>query len=771
MLMVGGLTGVASPAFAAGTLALPVEIQSLDGSGNNVAHPEWGQVGRPYSRVAPAVYADGRSAMAPNVNSRLVSNRGINDVGQNTFSENGVTQWGWTWGQFLDHTFGLAAGGTESANIPFNRSDPLETFTNDLGLVPFTRDAAAPGTGVTNAREQINTVNSYISAWAVYGGTNDRLEWMRDGPLDGDMANNAATLLLPGGYLPTASARGNPNAAPTMAVDGRLISHPQDRDIAGDVRANENIALTATHTLFAREHNRIVGLLPAGLSADEKFQIARRVVIAEQQYVTYNEFLPAMGVRLPAYTGYKPTVNTTLSNEFATVGYRAHSQIHGEFEFEVPANRYTAAQLDLFESLGVEHDLTPDGTQRKMAVPLNVAFFNPGLLPQLGEGEFLGSLQGEPQYKNDEQIDNHLRSVLFQIPKAGQTTCIEPVDAACFNGVVDLGAIDIERGRDHGIPNYNALRQAYGLAPKTSFAAISGGSESFPVDPQLSRGNEVNDPNSLDVLGLFDKNGAPVALDSPAATTDPITENRRTSVAARLKATYGTVDKVDAFMGMIAEPHLPGSEFGELQAAIWARQFTALRDGDRFFYGNDPSLTAIRNLTGIDFRRTLGQIIASNTDTPAADIRPNVFVVPRAEPLEPGRILAQGSNKCLDTLNAGTGSGVPVEIFTCDTTAAGQDSQKWTQGPNRSVQVFSESTAPKCLDVRDRGTANGTAVQIWTCTGATNQQWIFQANGQLRNVGSNRCLDVPIEGNNRDQTLLQIWDCSQGPTPQQRLIR
>ena len=62
------------------------------------------------------------------------------------------------------------------------------------------------------------------------------------------------------------------------------------------MRANENIALTATHTLFAREHNRIVSLLPSSLTEEQKFQIARRVVIAEQQYITYREFLPAVGV-------------------------------------------------------------------------------------------------------------------------------------------------------------------------------------------------------------------------------------------------------------------------------------------------------------------------------------------------------------------------------------------------------------------------------------------------------------------------------------------
>ena len=69
------------------------------------------------------------------------------------------------------------------------------------------------------------------------------------------------------------------------------------------MRANENIALTAIQTLFAREHNRIVGLA-AGVACPRRtrFQIARRVVGAEIQYITYTQFLPALGVRL-ARTG------------------------------------------------------------------------------------------------------------------------------------------------------------------------------------------------------------------------------------------------------------------------------------------------------------------------------------------------------------------------------------------------------------------------------------------------------------------------------------
>ena len=45
---------------------------------------------------------------------------------------------------------------------------------------------------------------SYIDGSSVYGGTNARLEWLREGPVDGNLANNGATLLLPDGYLPRA---------------------------------------------------------------------------------------------------------------------------------------------------------------------------------------------------------------------------------------------------------------------------------------------------------------------------------------------------------------------------------------------------------------------------------------------------------------------------------------------------------------------------------------------------------------------------------------
>jgi hypothetical protein len=613
----------------AGALDDPTNDRTIDGSNNNVAHPTWGQANIQYRRNAAARYADGRSAPVTGPSERFISNRIFNDGNQNIFSENGESQWGFTWGQFLDHTFGLraSAGGTK-APIGFNAADPLESFRNDFGAIDFTRSAAAPGTGVNNARQQTNTVDSYIDASAVYSDSTTRLEWLREGNVDGNLNNNGARLLLSGNFLPRVTARGNAATAPVMDKDGLLRVVPDHAMVAGDVRANENLALLGTQTLFAREHNRIVNLLPSFLDEDLKFDIARKVVGAEQQFITYTEFLPSLGLRLPGYNGYNRNVDATLSNEFATVGYRAHSMIHGELEPMAPSGTYSAAQLEAFEDAGIE--VEDDGTTTTLVIPLNVAFFNPDLITQIGLGPLMKGVGAESEYKNDEQIDNQLRSVLFQVPRPGvpdPSVCLDgPSLPDCFQGVQDLGAIDVARGRDHGMPTYNQLRQAYGLAPKTSFTGVTGeATESFPSDPLINAANPINDPNILDFVQLRDADGNVLPPGSEEGATVGV---RRTTTAARLKAIFGNVNNLDAFTGMLSERHATGVEMGELQSAIWRNEFARLRDGDRFFYLNDPALLQIRLLFGIDYRHTLSRVITDNTELNAGDIEANVFRAP-----------------------------------------------------------------------------------------------------------------------------------------------
>jgi peroxidase len=488
----------------AGALLAPASAtaasRSLTGAGNNLRHRAWGQAGTQYRRVAPPRYADGVSAMVAGPSPRRVSNRVFNDVGQNLFSENDLSQWVWTWGQFVDHDFGLQdERPAESAPLAFDAHDPLEDFEDDLGAIDFARTPAAPGTGVTTPRQQLNTQSSYIDASNVYGVSAGRLDWLRQG----------ARLLLPHGYLPRADARGDASTAPPMDLFGAQVADPGRAAVAGDVRANENMALTGVQTLFAREHNRIVEALRAygGLSADDRFQIARRVVGAEVQFITYEEFLPSLGVRLDPYRGYEPGVDAGLANEFATVGYRMHSMVHGEFEPSVPVGTYSPAQLDAFRAQGVT--VEQDGDRMTLVIPLVDSFGNPDLLQAIGLAPMLQSLAAEPQYRNDEQIDNSLRSVLFQLPKPGVPdpgVCGSPIiQPDCYADVSDLGALDIARGRDHGMPSYNELRRAYGLAPKRSFTAVTS-----EATDRLG-GYSIDDRRILDFADLRDADDNPVA--------------------------------------------------------------------------------------------------------------------------------------------------------------------------------------------------------------------------------------------------------------------
>ena len=98
-------------------------------------------------------------------------------------------------------------------------------------------------------------------------------------------------------------------------------------------------------------------------------------------------------------------------------------------------------------------------------------------------------------------------------------------------------------------------------------------------------------------------------------TSDP-------AVQAQLQGLYGSVDKIDAFVGALAEDHLPNSSVGALTSAMLVDQFNRLRAGDRLFYMNDPSLTPgqLANINSF----TLSDLIRRNTFV--RNIQDNAFV-------------------------------------------------------------------------------------------------------------------------------------------------
>jgi hypothetical protein len=337
-----------------------------------------------------------------------------------------------------------------------------------------------------------------------------------------------------GGQLLPLNTAGLPNAdAPGLGA--KLF-------LAGDVRANEQVGLTVVHTLFVREHNRLSSRIQSqfpGLSDEQIYQIARRIVGAEMQIITYEEYLPAMLGDLapdPNEAVYDPTLDASITNSFAHAVFRfGHSQISPETL------------------------LVNNSGQTVGSVSIDAAFFNPDFLKNNpgNVARVLKGLASQVGQENDVLLVDGVRNNLFGPPGAGG---------------LDLAALDIQRGRDHGLPDYNNLRARYDLEEVTTFAEIS---------------------------------------------SDP-------AVQAKLEQLFGNVDNIDPFVGALADDHLPGTSAGALIHAIVGNQFTRLRDGDRFFYTNDAVLAsdAVRRIIDLD-RVTLAQIIRWNAGVQG--LEDNVF--------------------------------------------------------------------------------------------------------------------------------------------------
>jgi len=175
------------------------------------------------------------------------------------------------------------------------------------------------------------------------------------------------------------------------------------------------------------------------------------------------------------------------------------------------------------------------------------------------------------------------------------------------------------------MPSYSDMRRAYGLSPRRSFTAVTGEATArFPSDPKIDPADPLDNPSILDFVRLRDADGHALRPLGPRSQEEAVTGIRRTTLAARLKAIYERVGRIDAFVGMLSERHVPGTEFGRLQLAMWKQQFEALRDGDRFFYLNDPELAHIDEDFGITYRHSLADIISLNS---GARVPANVFRV------------------------------------------------------------------------------------------------------------------------------------------------
>jgi hypothetical protein len=503
----------------------------MDGTGNNLTNVLMGSAGVDLVRRGPVAYSDGVSSLAraSGPNARDVSNA-VMAQSASTPNTRNLSDMVWQWGQFIDHDLDLTPLGSETLTISTQASDPI--FHGSP--IQFSRSAfrGTSGTGPGNPRQQQNVITSFLDASMVYGSSNARADALR--------AHSGGRLLSqssPTGEMLPFNTMGLPNGT---APGG----DPTRAYVSGDVRTNEQTGLIAIHTLFLREHNRLADQLSASNPSwdDERvFQTARKIVGAEIQKITYEDWLPTLlgPGRLSAYAGYNPNVDAGVSTEFSTAAFRIGHTMLGSSLARVDNNGAPIAQGPL---------------------SLRTSFFDPDSLEAGGGiGPLLKGMTVQRAQEIDVQIVDDVRNFLFGP--------FGPPGATGF----DLAALNIQRGRDHGIADYNTLRQTFGFSAALTFADIS---------------------------------------------SDP-------AVQAALASVYASVNDIDPWVGMLAEDHLLGGSVGPLMTAIIVDQFERTRDGDRFFYLNDPDLADYRSF--ID-RITLGDLLRFNTEM--SSFQDNVFLVP-----------------------------------------------------------------------------------------------------------------------------------------------
>ena len=417
------------------------EIRSYDGTSNNIENPVWGASWEHLQRMASSDYSDGISAMAgqqresARVISNLVANQGGGVNIPNTF---GTSDFLWQWGQFIDHDIDLTDGSTnESEDIIVPAGDiyfdPQESGSVVMSFHRAIYDMET-GTSTSNPRQQENEITSWIDGSMIYGSDDARASALREGD-DSPFLASSTNNLLPFNSQDLTNASG-------------FVRDTQSLFLAGDIRANENVTLTAMHTLWMREHNRIAKLLMQNsarkndnLSGTDIFEQARILVIAQIQKITYEEYLPALigDNTLAQYQGYDSSIKANIYNEFSSAAYRlGHSEI-GETLVRLNEN-------------GQEVD--------EGSIALRNGFFS-GIQLLKSQNDIDPFLRGLAQQRHqaiDVQVVEDLRNFLFGQP--GQ-------------GGFDLISLNIQRGRDTGLSSYNDTRQALGLNRISEFSQIT----------------------------------------------------------------------------------------------------------------------------------------------------------------------------------------------------------------------------------------------------------------------------------------------------------
>lgn len=446
-----------------------------------------------------------------------------------------------TWGQFIDHDIALTemelaeCGNNEEPcpvrpeeciGIDITEKNLRLNFNPEFKCIPLRRSNRDKN------GDQINVITHYIDGSMVYGS---------------DSMAEAALRAFKGGLLDTQAYSVDYGHDEILPDNPDTFCLPNGTNeecwLAGDIRVNENHALTTMHLLWVREHNRLarnLQLMNPSWNDERLYQEARRIVVAEIQHIHFNEWLPALfdrslldklGLGLEPngtfFEEYDPDADASMRNAFATAAYRmGHSLVRNEF----------ILRDAIFRTRGFF----------ERAIPL-AEFYNPA--PFFREFPFSKALDGilaglvtTPGRAVDKLITETLTDNLR----------LEGEGGAPFT-IIDLPATNIARARDHGIPGYLQFREVCGLPTANRFGDLPD----IPLSQRFV-----------------------------------------------LRNVYSDVRDIDLFPGALSENPAKGSRMGPTLTCLITRQFNASRRADRFWYERKhefgftlPQLDSIRTVT------------------------------------------------------------------------------------------------------------------------------------------------------------------------------
>eukprot|EP00210_Caulerpa_lentillifera_P004833 g4614.t1 len=421
-------------------------------------------------------------------------------------SQLGLTDLFWSFGQFVDHDLDLTpvAQLADNEQPGFSRnSRPSDTEVMPIPVPD--NDFYMQSTEMEFERSVLfkdrkrglheNQHSAFADLGQLYG-----VDYLRARALRSFIGGK---LKVSAGDLPPFNKIDGPGA-----LRAKVDNAPDAEDkffAVGDLRGNEQPTLLALHIIWIREHNLVCDELAAQFpkwTDDRLYQTARAIVIAEYQSILYDEWLPLLlgGPLLPSSGySYNAAIDPSISAVFSTAAFRIGHTMVGSYLLKISPGDRTRATVE--------------------QVPLRDLFFKPEVFEREG-------------------IDDYVRGAAWHVAKEVDAFVVDELRNFLFTehsnrGHMDLVALNLQRGRDMGLPSFNQCRRIFNLSPYTSFDA-------FIPDEHL------------------------------AASSATVYENN--------------VENVDLFYGCIAEKHHGNALVGQTAFGIIFDQFRRIRDGDRFFF-------------------------------------------------------------------------------------------------------------------------------------------------------------------------------------------